>query len=218
MLKHYLEVALRSFLAITGNDLAGTLANIDNESASRQLGFSSPAAAVNTISRTGSTPDDLLTIGVAADTNFFSINARPRADVYSFSQRSPGGLDVLTQRFDGDSGAVMTGVAEVWREVMGDAVLSSAFVAQNLEAEFAQEKVESRLLVSFSLLAVMIACLGLYGSAAFTVDGRTKKVGSRKVLGAEVRELLALSIAWLTVASNTLRVATAKPVLALRYE
>jgi putative ABC transport system permease protein len=239
-----------------------------NESASRQLGFASPSAAVNTIIRTSRTPDDLLIIGVASDTNFFSMNALPRAEIYSFSPLGP--VNVLTLRFDGDSQAVMNQVSEVWREVMGDAVLYSSFVAQKLEAEFAQEKVEAQLMVSFSALAVLIACLGLYGSASFTVERRTKEVGIRKVLGAEVRELLALllwqfskpvlianviawpvamwamlrwlqrfpyqidyvllvplcvmagalalSIAWLTVASNTLRVATAKPVLALRYE
>lgn len=238
-----------------------------NESASRQLGFATPETAVGSIIRSGNSPDDLLIIGVAADTNFFSMNALPRSEVYSFDTR---GLDVLTLRFEGDAEAIMTDVTEVWREVMGDAVLYSAFVEQNLEAEFAQEKVEAQLMVSFSLLAVLIACLGLYGSAAFTVERRTKEVGIRKVLGAEVREVLALllwqfskpvlianviawpvamwamlrwlqrfpyqidyvllvplcvmagslalSIAWLTVASNTLRVATAKPVLALRYE
>jgi putative ABC transport system permease protein len=242
-----------------------------NVSASRQLGFASPEAAVNSqirfMSPIGNDVYDLTIIGVAADTNFYNMNAIPRSEVYSFS---PGFTDVLSLRFDGEPQAVLAQVTEVWRAVMGDAELSTSFVAQNMESEFAQERVEAQLLISFALLAVLIACLGLYGSAAFTVDRRTKEVGIRKVLGAEVRELvamlvwqfskpvlianfiawpvavwamlrwlqrfpyqidyvviiplcvvagaLALSIAWLTVASNTLRVAAAKPVLALRYE
>jgi putative ABC transport system permease protein len=177
---------------------------------------------------------------------------------------------VLTLRFEGSSQQLMAQVEEIWRSVMGDAELSSSFVAQNMQAQFAQEDVEAKLLVSFALLAIVIACLGLYGSAAFTVDRRTKEIGVRKVMGAQVREIvalllwqfsrpvlfanamawplaawamltwlqrfpyqidtlvlvplcvlagaIALSIAWVTVFGNTLRVATSNPVYALRYE
>ena len=195
------------------------------------------------------------------------MNAVPRPEVYSFS---PGFTDVLSVRFEGNPQTVLAQVTEIWRSVMGDAELSSSFVAQNMEAEFAQERVEAQLLISFSLLAIVIACLGLYGSASFSMDRRTKEIGIRKVMGAEVREIMtlllwqfskpvlfanafawplaawamlrwlqrfpyqidaliliplcvlagaiALSIAWLTVVGNTVKVATTNPVYALRYE
>ncbi|MES2604220.1 MAG: FtsX-like permease family protein, partial [Pseudomonadota bacterium] len=164
-----------------------------NVSASRLLGFASPEAAINSQIRfTGPVTrevHDLTIIGVAADTNFYSMNAIPRAEVYSFS---PGFTDVLGVRFEGNAQAILTQVTEVWRSVMGDAELSSSFVAQNMEAEFAQERVEAQLLISFSLLAIVIACLGLYGSASFSMDRRTKEIGIRKVMGAEVREIITL--------------------------
>ena len=50
------------------------------------------------------------------------------------------------------------------------------------------------MLVSFALLAIVIACLGLFGSAAYTVERRTREIGIRKVLGAEVRELVSLLV------------------------
>lgn len=237
-----------------------------NASAARLLGFATPEAAIGAQIRIRDTLD-LSVIGVAADTNFYSMNALPRPEVYSWS---PGFTDVLTLRFDGDTQTVLTQVRSVWEAVMGDAQLSTAFVEQKMEAEFTQERVEAQLLVSFSLLAIVIACLGLYGSAAYTVARRTRQIGIRRVLGAEVREIvrlllwqfskpvllanafawplaawamlvwlqqfpyqvdalllvplcvfagaIALSIAWLTVASNSLRVATRNPVYALRYE
>jgi putative ABC transport system permease protein len=165
-----------------------------NVSASRLLGFASPEAAVNSQIRFSnptlvSVSHELTVIGVAADTNFHSMNAVPRPEVYSYS---PGFTDVLTLRFDGSPQMLMEQVTGVWRSVMGDAELSTSFVAQNIAAEFAQERVEAQLLISFALLAIVIACLGLYGSAAFTVDRRTKEIGIRKVMGAQVLEIVTL--------------------------
>ncbi len=159
-----------------------------NASAVRLLGFASPEAAVNSAVRFGGS-SDMTIIGVVADTNFYTINALPRAEVYSFS---PGFTDVLSLRFEGDPQALLREVTGIWNAVMGDAELSSSFVAQNMQAEFTQERVEAQLLISFSLLAIIIACLGLYGSAAFTVDRRTKEIGIRKVMGAEVLEIVRL--------------------------
>ena len=127
-----------------------------NVSASRLLGFASPEDAVNSQIQIRRGDFDLTIIGVAADTNFYSMNAIPRPEIYSFS---PGFTDVLSVRFEGNPQTVLAQVTDVWRSVMGDAELSSSFVAQNMEAEFAQERVEAQLLISFSLLAIVIACL-----------------------------------------------------------
>lgn len=243
-----------------------------NASAARQLGFDAPEAALGRrlVDTRGfnAALHHFTIIGVVADTQFFSLRSAPRPEVYVLSPQFM--TDVLSLRYTGTGQAVLAAVTEVWRRVVGDADLSFAFVDQLLEEEFAQERMEARMLVSFSLLAVLIACLGLYGSAAYAVERRTREIGVRKVMGAEVRELVALllwqfsrpvlaanllawpvalwamlkwlqrfpyqidsvvlillcvlsgalvlSVAWLTVVGNTLRVATASPLLALRYE
>src|SRR5690606_37779299 len=98
---------------------------IINVSASRALGFASAQASLgqqvqftNPITRE---MHGLTVIGVAADTNFYSLNAVPRAEVYSLS---PGLTDVLTLRFEGSPETLLTQVESVWRAVMGDAELS----------------------------------------------------------------------------------------------
>src|SRR5690606_1544388 len=103
-----------------------------------------------------------------------------------------GMADVLTVRYQGSAQAMLGQVNAVWASMMGDVPLSAGFVEQYLAGEFAREGVEARLLISFSVLAILIACLGLYGCASYALDRRTKEIGVRKVLGAQVREIVVL--------------------------
>ena len=77
-----------------------------------------------------------------------------------------------------------TGVEAAWKsittEVPFEADFSEDIVAELYEAEDARAKT----FAGFALLAVVVACLGLFGLAAFTAERRTKEIGIRKVLGA----------------------------------
>lgn len=244
---------------------------IINVSAARRLGIVDLEDAIGRqISSTNSTSGytyNFSIIGIVADTHFFSLNAVPRAETYILE---PGFGDVLSIRFQNEPQKILSQVSKVWKSVMGDAEMSFSFVDQLMAEEFKQEQLEARVLISFSLLAIIVACLGLYGMASFTVERRTKEIGLRKVMGAKVKTivklllwqfskpvllanfiawpvavwimlnwlerfpyqialwllgpfclmagLIALSIAWLTVISNTTRVARSSPIHSLRYE
>ena len=76
-------------------------------------------------------------------------------------------------------------------DVPFDGVFSEDKVAELYEREAAQTK----MFAGFALLAIVIACLGLFGLAAFTAERRTKEIGVRKVLGARTRDIVRL-LAW----------------------
>jgi putative ABC transport system permease protein len=254
------------FLANSNPDVLHSA--ILNESAVRQLGFAGAADAIGRQLEVNGNERVLrfAIIGVVSDTQFFTLRAAPRAEVYLHSPYTP----VLSIRYRGEADGLLARIQSIWQEMFGDVVMTTGFVETNMAEEFAREETEAGILVSFSVLAVLIACLGLYGSAAFTVDRRTKEIGVRKVMGAEVRQIVtlllwdfsrpvlianvfawpaavwamlrwlqqfpyqidtqllipfcvfagavALLIAWLTVAGNTVKVATTNPVYALRYE
>ena len=61
-----------------------------------------------------------------------------------------------------------------------------------MASEFETEEATATMLALFSLLAVLIACLGLFGLASFTAQRRTKEIGIRKVLGARVSDIVRL--------------------------
>ena len=263
----------RSFDVSAVDPAATSTSNvIINASAARLLGFAEAADAIGRQLRSGNSGFTALAetatiIGVVADTQFFSLRTEPRPEVYVFS---PAFADVLTVRFRGSPQTLLAAVRDIWQAWAGDEPLAASFVDQNLLEQFDRERTEGRVLVSFAALAILVACLGLFGSASFTVDRRTKEIGIRKVFGAEVREvvglllwqfsrpviianllawpaalwalmnwlerfpyrietwllapiclaagLVALVIAWLTVAGSSIRVAAANPIHALRYE
>ena len=241
---------------------------IVNESASRQLGFASAGEAVGkTLHSTTINNINYTIIGVVADNHIFSINALPRAEVYLLH---PEAASVITIRFKGSPQKILAQVKSAWEKVMGGVDYSTVFAEQLISQEFQNERTEEKIIVGFSLLAILIACMGLLGSASFTVERRTKEIGLRKVMGAKVKNivnlllwqfskpvlvaniiawpvavaamrywlekfpyrfsplllipiclvsgLMALVIAWLTVAGNTSRAATKNPIHSLRYE
>jgi putative ABC transport system permease protein len=112
--------------------------------------------------------------------------------MFLYERYQPGWLLV---RYSGNPAEVRQRVERVWKriapEVPFEARFSDDIVAELYDAE------ESRGIVFaiFALLAIMVACLGLFGLAAFTAERRTKEIGIRKVFGARVRDIVRL-LAW----------------------
>jgi putative ABC transport system permease protein len=71
----------------------------------------------------------------------------------------------------------------------------SAKFSDDIMAEmYKKEDARAQSFAAFSLLAVIIGCLGLFGLAAFTAERRTKEIGIRKVLGARTRDIVRLLV------------------------
>ncbi|MBO9151715.1 ABC transporter permease [Chitinophaga sp. GCM10012297] len=70
--------------------------------------------------------------------------------------------------------------------------LSYQFLDENFSRQYRLENTQRRLFLAFTGLAIFIACMGLFGLAAFTAEQRTKEIGVRKVLGASIAHITAL--------------------------
>ncbi|HEY6899508.1 MAG TPA: FtsX-like permease family protein, partial [Puia sp.] len=66
------------------------------------------------------------------------------------------------------------------------------FLDENFSRQYAVEKKQGSLLLTFTILAIFIACLGLFGLVTFSVGQRTKEIGVRKVLGASITGIVLL--------------------------
>jgi len=88
--------------------------------------------------------------------------------------------------------ATLAFIDSTWRRFAPTAVITRSFVSDDFAKLYAADEKQGALLVVFVGLAIFIACMGLFGLAAFTAGRRTKEIGIRKVFGARVRDVLGL--------------------------
>ncbi|TNE62428.1 MAG: ABC transporter permease [Alphaproteobacteria bacterium] len=179
-----------------GEILNGTI--ILNESALGRLGFGTPQEALGKAVRLGVGGEpgariqaDLQVIGVVPDTHFQSLRRMVRPEMYMMDTDNHNNLSV---RFSGDPARLVSAIEGVWKSMITNVPFSYEFVDEAMAEEFTQEQALAKLLTGFSVLAVAIACLGLYGLASYTAARRTKEIGIRKVLGASVLDIVRLLI------------------------
>jgi putative ABC transport system permease protein len=79
-----------------------------------------------------------------------------------------------------------------WKNVYGDAPFTYSFMQEDFDALYKSEINMRSVLTAFTFLSVLVACLGLFGLAAFTIKQRFREIGIRKVLGASVSGIVQL--------------------------
>ncbi len=168
-----------------------------NELAVKRLGFRSPQEAVGKRLRVAVVKNEyglvpVAIIGVVKDARFRSI--RLPLDPIMFSNTSSG-HQFLVARYRGDPAAARRGIEQVWKGITREVPFDARFSEDIIEDLYAADDARAKMFAAFALLAVVIACLGLFGLAAFTAERRTKEIGIRKVLGARTQDIVRL-LAW----------------------
>jgi putative ABC transport system permease protein len=163
-----------------------------NESAVKRLGFASPQDAIGQVLSTSQGKVNLTIIGVIPDLYFRSIKFGIRASIYTLepSRFNITSLSVNTH----DIPNLIRKIEEVWSEEVSMTPISVYELDFLIEHEYSKELSAAQLFLGFSILAIVIACLGLYGLSAFTVERRTKEIGIRKVMGASVGDIVRLLV------------------------
>ncbi|WP_423147755.1 ABC transporter permease [Rubrolithibacter danxiaensis] len=83
-------------------------------------------------------------------------------------------------------------VQKTYREFDNYNPFETYFLDENFASQYQDDNQKRNLFLLFASLAIVIACLGLFGLAAFTIEQRTKEIGIRKVLGASIKNVLVL--------------------------
>jgi putative ABC transport system permease protein len=254
-----------------GNPTGGGVAYVLNARAARELGWSPDEALGKTLAWSAENGVSGPVIGVVEDVYYESVRNAQKPLLYLVTSHQFGALswNYAALRLSGEeSEATLRFIDDTWTAFMPGQPVSRSFLDQNLDAMYQAEDQQGQLFSYFSMLAILIACFGLYGLASFNVERRTKEIGVRKVMGGSVWSivllltndfsrlvllanliawpiayfamerwlenfayridltplvfigsgLIALCIAWVTVGGTAAKAASAKPVLALRYE
>jgi len=122
-------------------------------------------------------------IGVLEDFHFRPMTAAIEPAVLSF--QSKGWYSGILIKA-GDTGKSIGDIEAVYKKYEPNTPAHYNFVDDQLDRQYKLQQTTGTLVMFFSLLAIFVACLGLYGLAAFTAERRTKEIGIRKALGASV--------------------------------
>lgn len=167
-----------------------------NHAAATKLGYPAPQAAIGQVVDVwfdGAARVPATIAGVVEDTRFGTARDAVHPIVYAYH---PGLTNqVLVRYAAARPGEVMAALAKVWRHFEPEIPFEARFTDDVVRDLYAAERARTMLFASFSLLAIVIACLGLYALAAFATERRTKEIGIRKVLGARSRDIVRLLVA-----------------------
>ena len=167
-----------------------------NEYAARKLGFKSADGAVGKVLRGKLLSEEagimnITIIGVVGDTRFRTVRTPIEPMMFRKVTAGPGWMIV---RYRGDPTAVRTAVEAQWKQITSEVPFNAKFSEDVIGEMYKKEDSRAQIFAAFSLLGVIIGCLGLFGLAAFTAERRTKEIGIRKVLGARTRDIVRLLV------------------------
>jgi putative ABC transport system permease protein len=176
----------RNFSREYGTD---STAVIINEALRKRLGWEDPIGKkLYQFGQGGESDPEFHIIGVAKNYHFKSLHEVVEPSMMLYRSDLPDYI-VLRMKPGAPSRYIET-LRERWESVESAFPFDYVFLDEDLEREYASEQNMSRLFIFFTILAIFIACLGLFGLASFSAQRRTKEIGIRKVLGAPVSGLV----------------------------
>jgi putative ABC transport system permease protein len=129
-------------------------------------------------------------VGIVKDFNFETLKTSIRPLVV-YLQDGPN-WSMAIRLSAGNTSAKVKRLEEVWKKFAPNIPFEYSFIDENFNAKFKAEQRLSKVILVFTGLAILIACLGLFGLSTFMAEQRSKEVSIRKVMGATVPEVIIL--------------------------
>jgi putative ABC transport system permease protein len=158
-----------------------------NEAAVRELGWSRLNPLGRSIVRSGQM--EYKVVGVVSDFHYASLKQKI-APLMMMLGKNYGGLIIKLKTRD--IKLYIDDLKNKWNSFHPEGAFTYQFLDENFASMYAAEQSTGRIFSSFTIIAILIASLGLFGLVTFVTEQRTKEIGIRKVLGASVRQLLIL--------------------------
>jgi len=179
-------LAGRNFTATAAADTIRQI--IVNEHAVKNFGWKDAGAAIGKPFEMGNQKG--LVVGVVKDFHFNSLeHAIEPLAIYPIGER----FSRITLKADMTrAGESIAWLEKTWKKYFPTALFDYGFVDKQIGEQYAAEEKFSKIFLYFSVLSILIACLGLYGLTAYSASQKVKEIGVRKVLGATVSNLAIL--------------------------
>jgi putative ABC transport system permease protein len=158
-----------------------------NEAAVEQLGWNNTNPIGKSIVRSGQ--QQYKVIGVVNDFNYTSAKQKI-APLMMLLGNNYGGIIIKIKT--SDVTGFLNDLKKDWNSFAPSGHLNYTFLDDKFAALYTSEQKTQQIFSAFTIVAIIIAALGLFGLSAFVIEQRTKEIGIRKVLGATVQQVLVL--------------------------
>ncbi len=167
-----------------------TAAYLINEAAVKALGLKSNEAALGKQFKYGGRDGRI--VGVINDFHFESLHQRILPIVF-FMPTGTGNYGNLSIKIAGnDVAGALAHIENTWKKFLPEVPYDYSFLDGRFEKLYESENKQGTIFTVFAFIAIFIACLGLLGLSAFAISQRVKEIGIRKVLGANVGNIVGL--------------------------
>lgn len=191
----------RNFSREFGTD---TLSVLINEELAKRYSWDEPIGKKLSINAGDSVPMiDFKVVGVLKDFHYMSLLAKVEPHAYHYRQSDL--RNILIKLNAQNKEIALKQVEEKWAEISNNAPFDYVFIDENFKESYISYIRMGKLFTAFTLIAIFVACIGLFGLASFLTEIRTKEIGIRKVQGAGIFSILRLLntdfIKWVLVAN-----------------
>lgn len=161
-----------------------TSAFLVNQAAVREFGWEDPFAVEikNGFGYNGKV------VGVINDYHFMPLQ-QPIEPMIMVMKNNPAGI-VLLKLSEGNTKASLDFAQNVWKKYSKKYPTEFFFVDENFNSKYEAEDKRLKIFGYFSIVAIIIACLGLFGLISYSIEQRTKEIGIRKVIGASTWQVV----------------------------
>ncbi|MBD0353172.1 MAG: FtsX-like permease family protein, partial [Flavisolibacter sp.] len=170
--------------------LTDSSAIIINETAAQLFGFGKNAIGRKITELTdfnSKTTKDYTVIGVIKNFNFESL----RQNIGALCMKLGQSTGAISFRLKSDNlTQALAHVQTTWKRLAPNEPFTYSFLSEDFDRMYRSEQRAGQIFISFAVLAILIACLGLFGLATYAAEQRTKEIGIRKVLGASVSNIV----------------------------
>lgn len=181
----------RNFSVTNISDIKDAI--IINQTLADELGWKKP---IGRIVRTGVDKDGKVisqtVVGMVKDFNTYSLQHKIAPMVLSMPAETNDKDNLYVRIGKNKIQSSLAYISKVYEGFDNENKAEFHFLDQNFAAQYQTEQRQGSILLIFTILAISIACLGLFGLVTFTAEQRIKEIGIRKVLGASVASIVSL--------------------------
>jgi putative ABC transport system permease protein len=164
-----------------------------NESAIADLGYSAQTAVGKKVHYDFyGRQHTMQIVGVVKDFNYESLHNKIKPFGFATTFFANKYSYVIVKLNATNYSRALTAVEKTWSSVNPGIPFNYSFLDQDFQKNYVNDQRTSKIVIYFTFVAIVIACLGLFGLSAFSAEQRIKEIGIRKVLGASVTGITVL--------------------------